>query len=104
MKIGSHSDLPTSVTSAANATAQKVSQGAAESAKSSGASVGVSVSVSTLARSLEKPAVNSSADIDTAKVNAVKTAIKNGTYKVNPEAIADKLLSTTQDMLPRTSN
>ncbi len=104
MKIGSHSDLPPSVTQAATAGAQKAAQGAAENAKTSGASVGVSVSVSTLARSMEKPEVNTSADIDTAKVNAVKTAIKNGTFKVNPEAIADKLLSSSQEMLSRASN
>ena len=101
MKIGSHSEIPASVTQAANANAQKASQGAAENAKTSGASVGVSVSVSTLARSLEKPAASTAADIDTAKVNAVRTAIQNGTYKVNPEAIADKLLSSAQELLQR---
>jgi negative regulator of flagellin synthesis FlgM len=37
--------------------------------------------------------------IDTAKVQSVKTAIANGTFKANPEAIADKLLLNAKDML-----
>ena len=99
MKIGSHTDISPSAAQTATANAQKASQGAAETAKTSGASVGVSVSVSTLARTLEKPDVNTASDIDTAKVNAMKAAIKNGTFTVNPEAIADKLLSNAQEML-----
>jgi negative regulator of flagellin synthesis FlgM len=40
-------------------------------------------------------------DVDMAKVNAVRSAIADGTYVVNPEAIADKLLSNAQEMLTR---
>ena len=102
MKISSHSEIPSSsstVSQTSPSNAQKVSQGAAEQAKSTGNSAGVSVSVSTLARSLEKPESTTSSVFDSAKVNAVKAAIQNGTYKVNPEAIADKLLSNAQEML-----
>lgn len=108
MKVSSHSDFVSTVTQAAtanaSANAQKASQGAVETAKSSGTSAGVSVSVSTLARSLEKPEATTSSDIDMAKVNAMKTAIQNGTFKVNPQAIADKLLSNAQEMLKGPAN
>jgi negative regulator of flagellin synthesis FlgM len=62
---------------------------------------GVAVTVSPLARSLEVAEGAAASDVDTAKVEAVRTAISTGTYVVNPEAIADKLLSNAQEMLSR---
>jgi negative regulator of flagellin synthesis FlgM len=44
------------------------------------------------------------AEVDAEKVSAVRSAIQQGTYVVNPEAIADKLLSNAQEMLRRTTN
>ena len=38
-------------------------------------------------------------DFDAEKVQRVRDAIANGTYRVNPEAIADKLLANAQDLL-----
>ena len=37
------------------------------------------------------------------KVTAVRASIEDGTYTVNAEAIADKLLSNAQDLLDRSS-
>jgi negative regulator of flagellin synthesis FlgM len=62
---------------------------------------GVAVTVSSLARSLEVAEGAAASEVDTAKVDAVRTAISQGTYVVNPEAIADKLLSNAQEMLTR---
>ncbi len=108
MKIGQPSDISTSVTSTGSGAAQKAAQNssastaATNSAAEGTRSAGVAVTVSTLARALEKPE-RSDADVDTQKVASVKAAIEDGTFVVNAEAIADKLLSNAQEMLDRTT-
>ena len=90
-----------------NTNTPKPGQGAPASASATAAqstgSAGVAVTVSTLARALKKPEASQPSDIDMAKVASVKSAIQDGTYIVNPEAIADKLLSNAQEMLNRTT-
>nr|WP_315491201.1 flagellar biosynthesis anti-sigma factor FlgM [uncultured Rhodoferax sp.] len=112
MKIGQTPDNSIQV-QLGNATgAQKAAQNAnasASTAASTGAaqstrSAGVAVTVSTLARGLEKSGRNEGADVDAQKVASVRAAIENGSYVVNPEAIADKLLSNAQEMLNRTTS
>ncbi len=39
-------------------------------------------------------------DFDAEKVAKIKNAIDQGTYKVNPDAIADKLINNARDLLP----
>jgi negative regulator of flagellin synthesis FlgM len=63
---------------------------------------GVAVTVSTLARTLEAAKAGDTAEVDTAKVTAVRDALQKGTYTVNPEAIADKMLANAQELLQRT--
>lgn len=105
MKIGQTPELPASAaaaqTSAKEKAASAVANSATGTAQSKAASSSVSVSVSGLAKALTKPEVSAAADIDTAKVAAVKAAIEDGSYTVNAEAIADKLLSNAQEMLRR---
>lgn len=112
MKIGQTPDNSIQV-QLGNATgAQKAAQNAnasASTAASTGAaqstrSAGVAVTVSTMARGLEKSGRNEGADVDAQKVASVRAAIENGSYVVNPEAIADKLLSNAQEMLNRTTS
>ena len=107
MKISPAFD-PVNSVNQANAS-QKASQGASAAASAtihaaqSPRSAGVSVMVSTQVRGLEEVKRGDVADIDTQKVAAVKASIKDGTYSVNAEAIADKLLSNAQDMVSRAS-
>ena len=113
MKIGQPSDNSIQVHSSAAAAAQKAtpapaaSAGALSSATAAASqgnrSAGVAVTVSTLARGLEKTGRGETAEIDSQKVATVKAAIQDGSYVVNPEAIADKLLSNAQEMLNRTT-
>lgn len=106
MKVGQPADVPKVSTppSAASGAAAPAKKEAAATATSSASSSGVAVTVSTSVRSLEQANRGETADIDTDKVNAVRQAIEDGTYAVNPEAIADKLLSNAQEMLNRTQN
>lgn len=43
--------------------------------------------------------LNDSAPMDSAKVEAIKQAISEGRFKINPEMIADRLLSSVKDLL-----
>jgi negative regulator of flagellin synthesis FlgM len=43
--------------------------------------------------------VNQSSGFDTAKVDAIKQAISEGRFKINPERIADGLLSYSRDLV-----
>ena len=108
MKIGQPPDNSVQNHAGSAASSQKAAPSASATAVASAApnarSAGVAVTVSTLARGLEKTGRGEAADIDTQKVAAVRAAIQQGTYVVNPEAIADKLLSNAQEMLNRTSN
>jgi negative regulator of flagellin synthesis FlgM len=107
MKIGQPSDLPVVPTPPAapgTSGAPKAGQGAAATAAQTAQSADVAVTVSTQARSLEQANRGESADVNLEKVNAVRTAIEQGTYVVNPEVIADKLLANAQEMLNRTRN
>ena len=105
MKISQPSDNPGAISNNTANVAAKIGPSASTLAKT-GASkgtqaAGVAVTVSSLARSLEASSRGEAPDVDMAKVNSVRSAIADGTYVVNPEAIADKLLSNAQEMLTR---
>lgn len=108
MKIGQHLDNSVPVNSTATNASAKAGQGASmaapAAASTQAASAGVAVTVSPMARTLEASKRTEAADVDMDKVNAVRAAINQGTYKVNPEAIADKLISSAQEILTRSSN
>ncbi|WP_296445683.1 flagellar biosynthesis anti-sigma factor FlgM [Rhodoferax sp. UBA5149] len=106
MKIGQPSDNPIPVNTTASPVSPKGGQNASSTANAAAAkstqSAGVAVTVSTLARTMSAAKSGETADIDTAKVESVRSAIQQGTYVVNPAAIADKLLANAQEMLDRT--
>ena len=76
-------------------------QEAAAQAKSAAVkpAAGASVSVSTLSRTLDVSRKAEFGDIDQVKVDEIKAAIADGSYKVDAEAIADKMLANAQEML-----
>jgi negative regulator of flagellin synthesis FlgM len=107
MKIGQPPELPvvqSSSPAASPAAAPKAAPEAAANASQSAKSAGVAVTVSVQARALEQANRGEAADVNMDKVNAMRAAIENGTFKVNPEVIADKLLANAQEMLNRTHN
>lgn len=102
MKIGQNPDIANALSQAASAKQAKMPAPAAEAvAKSaSSAAAGVPVTFSNTARGVDAAGRNS-ADFDAGKVKAVKAAIDKGTFTVDAEAIADKLLSNAQETLSR---
>jgi negative regulator of flagellin synthesis FlgM len=108
MKIITPPDTPSPAKSGAvaNASSQPekqaaLAQTAVATANTSAKAPGVLYSASSLAQAMENTEASNAADVDTAKVAAVKAALENGSFQVNPEAIADKLLSNAQEMLNR---
>jgi negative regulator of flagellin synthesis FlgM len=59
-----------------------------------------SVSISEASRSLQTSGTrNAEAPFDAKRVDAIKAAISAGHFKVNPEAIADKVLDSASQLL-----
>lgn len=105
MKIGNPADkpvtLPVAGSAAAAAEAAKagsngaVSPATAATATDASAKVELSSTASTLLSG------GTSAEFDADKVAKVGEAIANGSFKVNPEAIADKLIANAQELLSK---
>ena len=103
MKIGQKPELPGGLPQAALAKQAKSTatpaEGAAKDALAASAA-GVPVTVSTAARALDHTA-RTAGDFDANKVKAVRAAIEKGTFSVDADAIADKMLSNAQEILSR---
>lgn len=102
MKIGQKPELPAVALQVAARQAPKTTGPAAEEAAKSTqvatSSAGVPVSFSTSARGLDSTG-RASGEFDADRVKAIRAAIANGTFSVNAEAIADKLLANTSEIL-----
>ena len=103
MKIGQGIDATAAVNAAVLKKADQDKEAAPASVAQKGAraipAAGAQVSVSTLARTLEQNDRAVGSDFDSKKVADIRAAIKNGTFKINPEAIADKMLDNAREML-----
>jgi negative regulator of flagellin synthesis FlgM len=80
------------------------SAAAAGAAAKPQASAGVTVTLSSSTTQALSGAGGSSSDVfNSEKVESMKAAIANGTFQVNAEAIADKMLSNAAEMLNSSS-
>ena len=105
MKIGKKPELPGALAQAAPAKQQakaaaQAAGGLAASASSAAAAAGVPFTLSSAAKALEQTSRNQG-DFDAGKVKAVRSAIENGTFKVDAEVVADKMLANTQELIAR---
>ncbi|MEC5217523.1 negative regulator of flagellin synthesis FlgM [Actimicrobium sp. GrIS 1.19] len=75
-------------------TQTRSSKGADQAAAVSNASAGPSGSVKISAQAL---ALGGSSTFDLKKVSEIKAAIASGTFRINPEKIADGLIDTVRD-------
>lgn len=90
-----HQSVPAKQVSAAALAAEELAKGGPAT---SAAGVPVIVTLSRNARDIEPPG-RAAAEFDASRVKAMRAAMENGTFRFNPEAIADKLLSNAEDFL-----
>lgn len=102
MKIGQPSDIAPVAVQPTQAATAKAAEAAIAPAKNERKTPGVGVTVSTLARTLGQG--GDGPEVDMEKVKAMREAIEQNTFIVNPEAIADKLLANAREMLKRTAS
>ena len=95
MKIGQLEN--TSVTPAVGERKSGATASPAASAAATGVEPSATVALSSTVAQLA--AGRTEAVFDTAKVQRISDAIRNGQFKVNPEAIADKLIANAQELL-----
>ena len=98
MKIGNKPELPQAAAakqnpkSATTVAAEESTKGLPERA------AGVPVSFSSSARALDSQN-RTNTDFDADRVKAMREAISNGSFRINADAIADKLLSNAEEFL-----
>ena len=103
MKIGSPADKPP----VAPATSGRTAPGEASAktpAAPGAAEASAQVDISNAAAALLSGVDASSAEFDAEKVARVSQAIADGSFKVHPEAIADKLIANAQELLTKASH
>lgn len=69
-----------------------------KSAQQSGRNEAASEAV-TLSDAAKLAAAESAAPLDIARIEEIKQAIAEGRFKINPEAIADRLIASARDIL-----
>ena len=107
MKIGHHhaeQPAPAPAASSTPATANgqapaAAATAAAASAIPADADASAKIELSNTASTLLSSA--SSPEFDAAKVDRISKAIDKGTFKINPEAIADKLIANAHEVLAK---
>ena len=100
MKIGIPADKPappvvTNGAPAANGNAQAAGAPAIPETADASAKIELSNTASTLLSSA------TTAEFDAGKVARISDAIDSGTFKINPTAIADKLIANAQELLSK---
>ncbi|NPT42013.1 flagellar biosynthesis anti-sigma factor FlgM [Paraburkholderia sp. 1N] len=109
MKVDSttNSNLPTlkdalsrsQQSDATNANSNAQSASTTSQTTTSSGSGDASVSLSGLSQHLRSLAASGSADIDTAHVESIKAAIKDGSLTIDSSKIADGVLNTARELL-----
>lgn len=97
MKIGSFESKPVTATQGAERKGQ--AGGTAAQAATPAAEPSAQVALSPAASLLVKAAADPA--FDAAKVERIAAAIRDGSYKIDAEAIADKLIINAEELLGR---
>ena len=109
MKIGNPGDTSAAAALAQTRAATPDAAGKAATATTASTTTGeveagTQVALSSTAATLRSGSADAAAgDFDAAKVNRISQAIADGSFKINPEAIADKLIANAQELLSKAS-
>jgi negative regulator of flagellin synthesis FlgM len=100
MKIGSPADkpLPAAALGTPAAPAEAAKQGAVHAA---GAAVDASATVALSSTASTLLSTGGASEFDADKVARISAQIADGSFKVNPDAIADKLIANAQELLSK---
>lgn len=99
MKIHSESTRSLGSTDVVSPNKTTTSQGTkSTSATTAAPSIG-SIKLSETSRSLSAGVSHAEAPFDAKKVEAIKSAIASGQFKVNPEAVADRIVASASQLL-----
>jgi negative regulator of flagellin synthesis FlgM len=96
MKIGNPADKPAAPV-AGNGAPAAANGTAASAAIPAQADASAKIELSTTASTLLTG--GATAEFDAEKVARISKAIEDGSFKINPEAIADKLIANAQELL-----
>ena len=99
MKIGHSAEQPAPPAAPAAVAATGTPAALAAAAIPAQADASTTIELSTTAATLLNGATT--AEFDAEKVARISKAIDEGSFKVNPEAIADKLISNAQELLTK---
>ena len=104
MKIGHPADKPlpapaAGAPAAPNDVAAKATAGTPAAAAAPSVDASATVALSSTASTLL--AAGASAEFDADKVARIGASIADGSFKINPEAIADKLIANAQELLTK---
>ncbi|WP_246798063.1 flagellar biosynthesis anti-sigma factor FlgM [Burkholderia perseverans] len=94
----------TDAASSRNQASSSAASSAAAQAESAPAGGDANVNLSSVSTNLRSLAASGSADIDTAKVQSIRDAIKNGSLTIDTGKIADGVLQTASELLRTPAN
>jgi negative regulator of flagellin synthesis FlgM len=101
MKIGHPADKPLPATAAGTPAAPAEAAKAAAPAHAGAATVDASATVALSSTASTLLSGGASGEFDAEKVARISAQLADGSFKVNPEAIADKLIANAQELLAK---
>ncbi|HEV7576945.1 MAG TPA: flagellar biosynthesis anti-sigma factor FlgM [Caldimonas sp.] len=101
MKIGHPADKPLPATAAGTPAAPAEAAKAAAPAHAGAATVDASATVALSSTASTLLSGGAAGEFDAEKVARVAGQIADGSFKINPEAIADKLIANAQELLTK---
>lgn len=100
MKVNNLSDKPSGLAPTGKPTERPSAAKTGAAQPEAPVSGGVTVSLSPVTQTMTNGVARSGTDVfDTEKVQAMRTAIENGSFSVNSEAVAEKMLTNAREML-----